>query len=173
MAEENLTFLEAKRLNSTTFANAVNTNSRFQILGQLSNSDFPPLPPRRNARDHNNRTLTTSQPVTKTPQIQTDVPLSQPEIPNKKRKALSVPSTSTYEPMFPFSFGPRQPLPPNQNKTPDESTLDMMFDILQKILNEANSFEDLAKIDIEYVNEIVNKTELDKAFSERTQNIIL
>nr|CAH7714923.1 unnamed protein product [Callosobruchus chinensis] len=127
---------------------------RIHVLGQLSNSDLAPLSSRHNTYNRANR-MTTSQPSVNITQTQPNIPLSQPELPNKKRKANSPTTVSTIEPMFPFLFGPKQPLPQNQKTQNDESHIVMIFHVLQQILSEANSFEDLAKVDIECMRNLI------------------
>ncbi|CAH1976602.1 unnamed protein product [Acanthoscelides obtectus] len=127
-------------------------------VGQMPNTEFPPLPPKEpsHSRSANpSRSQSTNSFHTVTQRIAR--PLSQQEKPNKKRKVVSPINDSHIPPMFPFSFGPSNPLPLRETDTteiPDDRFLEALFKTLQLILSKVKSFEELANIDITYVKNI-------------------
>nr|CAI5827092.1 unnamed protein product [Callosobruchus analis] len=126
----------------------------------MSETEIPPLPARRNATNHT-RNLPYSQPTNYTPTTRPyRRPLSQQEMPNKKRKVASPVPGTTIPSIFPFSFGRSHPLPPNQTDTCDDSFHNILFTTLKKILSEVKSYE-LANIDITYVKNIYKNSHLE------------
>nr|CAI5819311.1 unnamed protein product [Callosobruchus analis]CAI5828596.1 unnamed protein product [Callosobruchus analis] len=173
MAEENITYLEAKKKDFNSYANIVSTNNRFEALSKESNKDFPHLPTRHSpaTRPAN---LFLSQPARSTI---TTRPIrnnsSQQENTTKKRKASSPINVTQIPPMFPFSFGPSQPLPPNEPcvpESPEDKFLNVLFSTLQHILSEVKTFEELANIDITYVKNIYKSSHpLDEQFNDQDE----
>nr|CAI5862852.1 unnamed protein product [Callosobruchus analis] len=127
---------------------------RGSALSKESNTDFPHLPTRHSPATRPTN-LFFSQParstITTRP-IRNN--LSQQEHTTKKRKASSPINVTQIPPMFPFSFGPSQPLPPNEPcvpESPEDKFLNVLFSTLQYILSEVKTFEELANIDITYL----------------------
>nr|CAI5866063.1 unnamed protein product [Callosobruchus analis] len=98
---------------------------------------------------------------------------SQQENTTKKRKASSPINVTQIPPMFPFSFGPSQPLPPNEPcvpESPEDKFLNVLFSTLQHILSEVKTFEELANIDITYVKNIYKSSHpLDEQFNDQDE----
>lgn len=159
MAYENLSFMEAKVLNNASYANAIQINNKFQILNQLTEKDFPALPPTRTSARELPKKPSQSQIKYSTddnkPQNQSS---SQHESTKKKRKASSPPAEASNQSMFPFRFGPEIPIsfPSKEyvNCESEEVFINNFFAIFQKILCEVKSFEELANIDIGFIKKI-------------------
>lgn len=152
MASSNVTFIEAKKIIESSFANSVSTSNRFEILSNLSDINFPKLsetvaPPRRPFL---------SQPIQNKPNQSQCLD----QQPNKKRKTITSPIPTTHpQSMFPFVFGPSQPLPqntqtPNLKINKDKIVLSF-YNLIQHIVNRASSVEEIKSInDKDLKNEI-------------------
>nr|CAI5854793.1 unnamed protein product [Callosobruchus analis] len=168
--EENITYLEAKKKDLNSYANIVSTNNRFEALSKESNIDFPHLPTRhsKSTRPTNlffsqpARSSIATRPIRKTYPSKKTLP--------KKRKASSPINVTQIPPKFPFSFGPSQPLPPNEPcipQSPEDKFLNALFSTLQHILSGVKTFEELANIDIAYVKNIYKSSHpLDEQFND-------
>uniref|UniRef100_A0A6P7FKE0 Uncharacterized protein LOC114331283 n=1 Tax=Diabrotica virgifera virgifera TaxID=50390 RepID=A0A6P7FKE0_DIAVI len=155
MAENNLTFLEAKDSLKRSYTSAVTTTNRFEALGTINNERFPPLPRQNNVKHNISKPSTSSIQQ----QIQKVIP-SQPETSSqyKKRKAQS----PLAEEMFPFQFGPKNPLPPNVLHSSDsdpntDEFINMFFNFLKSVLKEFDSFNDLERLDRAYIYDKIIK----------------
>lgn len=148
MANNNLTYLEAKRVVNNNYSNVVSKNP-FECLATLDDHHFPPLP--------------TVSPVRYEKQlkphhiIQQIYPQNQSQNPqhtesqnqsNKKRKATSPVEIA---PMFPFQFGPKQPLQYNPYSNNETLSFEFCFNFLMSVFSDIKSFEDFKKIDSEYI----------------------
>nr|CAI5838386.1 unnamed protein product [Callosobruchus analis] len=160
MAEENITYLEAKKKDFNSYANKVSTNNRFEAQVKSPIQTFPIyLQDTRQPRARQicffsqpARSTITTRPIRNN--------LSQQENTTKKPKASSPINVTQIPPMFPFSFGPSQPLPPNEQcvpESPEDKFLNVLFSTLQHMLSEVKTFEELANIDITYVKNIYKK----------------
>lgn len=159
MANSNLTFIEAKKIIEYSYATAVSTNNRYDILDTRDVTNFPPL---RNTlktkKSPPTRSESFSQPSTSAnhPQSQNLIIQSQQ---NKKRKAQSpISLTPPTAPMFPFRQGPKNPLPPNpyRPEPSDRNKSKMIEDfsnLLQNLVSGINSLEDLKNINEEVLRE--------------------
>ncbi|CAG9839098.1 unnamed protein product [Diabrotica balteata] len=152
MAEENLTFTEARNLNKTSYASTLKINNKFQALSHLSEEEFPPLPTRRpNIKNPRQPFSSQSTSSTNVQRGRNHNASTQIESGNKKRKATSPIQISNPPPMFPFNFGPEKPInmPSRDNFESDMSDefIKGFFTVFQKVLSEVKSFEELSTID--------------------------
>lgn len=163
MANSNTTYSEAKNDIDNSYANAVQTSNRFQILDEVNETNFPPLPPPSRRKDPPVRNSTLSQPLPST-SISTESPynnnptntiISQH---NRKRKATSPLPAKQNPPMFPFNFGPKTPISITSNdRTYIEDVensnkfSDFFFNFFRSVLADIESFEDLKNIDGGYL----------------------
>lgn len=164
MASSNVTFSEAKKRIESSYADTLITSNRFELLNNLTDSNFPPLvrqsPRRPSLSQPNHTTLSSSSGFNSPPR---HIPLSQPshfnfnqaldpnKQPTKKRKTLSPPvKTVQPPPMFPFISGPSQPLPPNPYKPNYEQDKSLiittLYNLVQHIVTRVNSIEELKNI---------------------------
>ncbi|CAG9812862.1 unnamed protein product [Phaedon cochleariae] len=155
MAQTNSTFTDAKRVIENSYAN-ITTSNRFDLLSNF-NFNFPSLPSTSNHPNNNN---VTPKPIGPMPfPTQT---LSQP---TKKRKVhMTSPQPPTVPPMFPFQFGPSQPVPHNKTvpSLSQEEVVSNVMDLILNILSGIHNLEDIKNLnDSAIKNEIIKV--LDKA----------
>lgn len=162
MASSNLTYLEARRAINNSYASIVVSNS-FEALDKHNDDNFPPLP---TPNKYPTRRQSFSQPSTSKAYTPINSSISQPNPqpqPNKKRKVLS---PINIPPLFPFNFGPKNPLPPNprernHGEVQDEDFniqfIDSFYNFFRSVLTDIESFEELKKIDSQYLKDkIIN-----------------
>lgn len=151
MAENNLGFHEAKEQLETSYAYNVTCNNRFQQLEWLNESEFPRLPDKR--KDSINRPAFLSQPIRSNVATLSN---------NKKRKASSPPANSNIPPpMFPFTFGPSKPIPPNPYRPtynpPKESLLDTIINWFSEYTKNIENIDDLKQMSRQTLSCELNK----------------
>lgn len=115
MIDNSLTFKEAEKIHENLFT-TVATGNRFDALENNQDMDFhfPPLPKQPNLNK-----FSFSQPSARVnPSPKISISSSQPSTSNKNSlyKKRKTNPTSSPDIMFPFTFGPPNPLPPNQLK---------------------------------------------------------
>lgn len=162
MAENNLTFIESKQNLKTNYSNVLKNNlcntvdTSFSINYPTINTNNAEKRAQNQSERHRRQTQISSQTIhpPPTPEINT----------NKKRKAQSPISNVLQPPMFPFRFGPKNPLPPvnredydlNSDHLQSNDFINNFFTFFQYVLNDIETFDQLKKINTEYVREKMN-----------------
>ena len=164
MAENNVTFNEAKEYNKNSFAGCVTANTFNVLSDDKYDSNFPILSKSKacltqtsecNKHASNRNSTFSSQPSTSSRNyLQSQ---------NKKRKiAPTSPSYVNHPPMFPFRFGGSSPVPPNVNtpmyhlETEKNKIFESVTYYLHQFLQKIKSLDDIKKLDLESIKRELN-----------------
>lgn len=159
MFEKKLSFSEAHRLHQNSYA-GVTVHNQYDVLSNLE-ANFPTLPQNNFRADHTNIRNHTNKRVHLVESVSQPNPsTSAVDNFNKKRKASSPPPN---EVMFPFRFGPSQPLPLNINSNPNvesqflDNLMDCFSNYFVALLEHIRTLDNIPSIDSNVIKNDMKK----------------
>lgn len=168
MSDNNVTYIEAKNWSDNSYISKI-SNNRFNVLDNTSES-FPLLP---KTTIHQYQTNRESNTFKKNTPSEPSTSHSKHTITQTKKRRIQSPNNEiTQAPMFPRSFGPSKPVFQFKNNSTNENMeiesmqsneendttfIQTFFQVFKNILEDISSFEELQKVDIQFVTDRLYK----------------